>query len=113
MTVLPYLLARLDAGAEQLFFDEARLIGELRERYRRIFPLSPGRGEVFLFRLARAEAPTVRRFGAAWTTCSPSCLSRMRRLANDHATRRRGSRLAQGRDEYVVNSSRFKEASGS
>jgi nitroreductase len=59
MSSLPYLFARLEEGTG--FEPRQRdVLRGLRERYARLFRVGAGAGELLLFRLARAEAPTVR-----------------------------------------------------
>jgi molybdopterin/thiamine biosynthesis adenylyltransferase/nitroreductase len=61
MTALPYLFARLErGGGAGLTGDERRQLGELRGRYRELFEVPPGSGEVMLFRVAHAGPPAVR-----------------------------------------------------
>jgi hypothetical protein len=61
MTVLPYLFARLTRGDGEGFSQETTDgLRALQPRYRELFPLSAGRGEVLLFRLAQV-APSVHR----------------------------------------------------
>ncbi len=57
MTALPYLLARATiGGGEGLEPDTVAGLQQLQGPYRRLFPLASGHADIFLFRLARAEA---------------------------------------------------------
>ncbi len=61
MTGLPYLFARLERGAGDLFSeDERETLRGLRRRYLRLFSVGPGHGEVLLFRLHCAGPPVAR-----------------------------------------------------
>ena len=59
MSALPYVFARLEGGAGFEPPQRATLLA-LRERYARLFDVGPRRGELLLFRLARAGAPRTR-----------------------------------------------------
>lgn len=61
MTVLIYLFTRLFHGCgEGLDAPTIAELQALRSRYTRLFPVDPAEGEVLLFRLSRADAPSVR-----------------------------------------------------
>jgi hypothetical protein len=61
MTALPYLLARLTRGdGEGLTAENQQELTELGEVYRYLLPIPDDHAEIMLFRLAKAEPPTVR-----------------------------------------------------
>ncbi len=61
MTALPYLLARLTRGdGEGLTAENQQQLTELGKIYRYVLPIPDDHAEIMLFRLAKAEPPTVR-----------------------------------------------------
>ncbi len=61
LTVLPYLFARLDRGAGEGLSDKERsLLSVIRDRFRQLFPTPRGYCEALMFRLVKAEAPSIR-----------------------------------------------------
>ena len=61
MTALPYLLARLRRGkGEGLTAENQQQLIELGKGYRHLLPIPDDHAEIMLFRLAKAELPTVR-----------------------------------------------------
>lgn len=61
MTVLIYLFARLyHGGGEGLDEQAIAELHALRSRWLKLFPVAPETGEVLLFRMSRADAPSVR-----------------------------------------------------
>jgi hypothetical protein len=61
MSVATVLFARLTRGAGVGFTSqEISRLGEIREKFNRVFPSTPGRAEALLFRLAHAPEPTSR-----------------------------------------------------
>jgi Dinucleotide-utilizing enzymes involved in molybdopterin and thiamine biosynthesis family 1 len=61
MTALPYLLARLRRGkGEGLTAETQQQLTELGKSYRHLLPIPDDHAEIMLFRLAKAELPTVR-----------------------------------------------------
>jgi hypothetical protein len=59
MSALPYVFARLENG-DGFGGRERAELADLRTRYARLFDVSPGIGELLLFRLARVEPPGAR-----------------------------------------------------
>ena len=61
MTALPYLLARLRRGkGEGLTAEDQQQLTEFGKSYRHLLPIPDDHAEIMLFRLAKAELPTVR-----------------------------------------------------
>src|SRR5271169_4034821 len=61
MTALTYMLSRRTAGGRSdLDADTEKTLHELSPRYKRLFPMSNGEAEIFLFRLSYAEETTQR-----------------------------------------------------
>ncbi len=60
MTTITYLNTRLVHDGEGLTSSEVRELSELRLPYCKLFDVPAGHGELLLFRLARADAPTAR-----------------------------------------------------
>lgn len=61
MTALPYLLARLGRGkGEGLTAEDQQQLTEFGKSYRHLLPIPDDHAEIMLFRLAKAELPTVR-----------------------------------------------------
>ena len=58
MTALPYLLARMEQGGEQLSDSVKRDLSRVETGFRELFPRAAGTTEVLLFRLGRADPPT-------------------------------------------------------
>ena len=61
MTTLAYMLSRRSVGRRSdLDADTEKTLHELSPRYKRLFPVSDGGAQVFLFRLSYAEETTRR-----------------------------------------------------
>jgi len=59
MTTLAYMFLRLRHGGEGLREPAITALTEIRPRFTRLFPVQPDQAEVLLFRVSRAEAPTL------------------------------------------------------
>nr|WP_276598817.1 Rv1355c family protein [Nannocystis sp. SCPEA4] len=59
MSTLPYMFLRLRHGGEGLCEAHVAALSESRPRFTRLFPGQPEQAEVLLFRVSRAEAPTL------------------------------------------------------